>query len=109
MGTVILILLGAAVVVALAVSGAVAATLAVVVVVAAIIAIILALMGAAFVVVFKLMLALICLVFVQVVCHKLLQLIGSRGNVPALCEEPLSGRIAWILSAIVIGYFGFIR
>lgn len=113
MGTFILLLIGALVVAGLAISGTIAVALAVVVVavaiIAAIIAAVLALMGAAFALAFKIALVVIVAVIVQAVCHKLMQMIGSRGNIPALYEEPLSGRIAWIVSALLVGYFGLIR
>jgi hypothetical protein len=109
MGTFILLLIGALVVAGLAISGTIAVALAVVVVAVAIIAAVLALMGAAFALAFKIALVVIVAVIVQAVCHKLMQMIGSRGNIPALYEEPLSGRIAWIVSALLVGYFGLIR
>ena len=109
MGTFILLLIGAFVVAGLAISGTIAVALAVVVVAVAIIAAVLALMGAAFALAFKIALVVIVAVIVQAVCHKLMQMIGSRVNIPALYEEPLSGRIAWIVSALLVGYFGLIR
>lgn len=103
------LLIGALVMAGLAISGTIAVALAVVMVAAAVITAILVLMGAAFALVFKMVMIVIAAVIVQAVCHKLMHWIGSSGNILVFYEEPLSGRIAWIISAFLVGYFGFIR
>lgn len=99
----------AGVIVALAATGVVASIFAVVAVACVVLAGICMFLGAAFVLVFRLAIAVLVALFLKWLFSRVLTLLGERFTVRALMDAAQVSRASWILSAVATGYLCFLR
>ena len=99
----------AGIIVALAFTGVVASTLAVLAVGCVIVAVLCMFLGAAFVLFFKLALAVLLALFCEWLYARALGFAGERLSITALQDPALVTRVSWILAAVTTGYLCFLR
>ena len=99
----------AGVIVALAATGVVATIFAVVAVACVVLAVICMFLGAAFVLVFRLAVAVLIALVLKCLYSRVLAFLGERGALTALRDVSLVNRVSWILAAATTGYLYFLR
>ena len=99
----------AGVIVALAATGVVATIFAVVAVVCVVLAVICMFLGAAFVLVFRIAVAVLVALVLKWLYSRVLAFLGERGALTALRDASLVNRVSWILAAATTGYLYFLR
>ena len=99
----------AGVIVALAATGVVATIFAVVAVVCVVLAVICMFLGAAFVIAFRLAIAVLVALFLKWLFSRALVFLGERFTIRALMDGAQVSRVSWILAAVTTGYLCFLR
>ncbi len=99
----------AGVIVALAATGVVATIFAVVAVACVVLAVICMFLGAAFVLAFRLAVAVLVALVLKWLYSRALAFLGERGALTALRDASLVNRVSWILAAATTGYLYFLR
>ena len=99
----------AGVIVALAATGVVASIFAVIAIVCVVLAGICMFLGAAFVIVFRLAIAVLVALFLKWLFSRALVFLGERFTIRALMDGAQVSRVSWILAAVTTGYLCFLR